>query len=145
MDAVSLPTPSLPRNRCVPPLPHCQTPKPQLQKEFFSSAAGWIVIWKSHSKKTVHRSLYGCARARGGVFKTFKLPAQNSEFTRDGEVPSQKEQSSYFEELFSIKVPYQKELSSSNEELFPNPGIYYDMYVTNHGRWIYPEKLGSVL
>ena len=40
---------------------------------------------------------------------------------RDGEVPSQKELSSYFEELFSGKVPCQKELSSSNEELFPNP------------------------
>ena len=41
--------------------------------------------------------------------------------SRDGEVPSQKELSSYFEELFSSKVPRQKELSSSNEELFPNP------------------------
>ena len=40
---------------------------------------------------------------------------------RDGEVPSQKELSSYFEELFSSKVPCQKELSSPNEELFPNP------------------------
>ena len=40
---------------------------------------------------------------------------------RDREVPSQKELSSYFEELFSSKVPCQKELSSSNEELFPNP------------------------
>ena len=40
---------------------------------------------------------------------------------RDGEVPSQKELSSYFEELFNSKVPCQKELSSSNEELFPNP------------------------
>ena len=40
---------------------------------------------------------------------------------RDGEVPSQKELSSYFEELFSSKVPRLKELSSSNEELFPNP------------------------
>ena len=40
---------------------------------------------------------------------------------RDGEVPSQKELSSYFEELFSSKVPRQKELSSQNEELFPNP------------------------
>ena len=43
---------------------------------------------------------------------------------RDGEVPSQKELSSYFEELFSSKVPCQKELSSSNEELFPNPGNF---------------------
>ena len=42
---------------------------------------------------------------------------------RDGEVPSQKELSSYFEELFSSKVPCQKELSSSNEELFPNPAL----------------------
>ena len=41
--------------------------------------------------------------------------------TRDGEVPSEKKLSSYFEELFSSKVPCQKELSSSNEELFPNP------------------------
>ena len=41
--------------------------------------------------------------------------------TRDGEVPSQKELSSYFEEFFSSKVPCQKELSSPNEELFPNP------------------------
>ena len=41
---------------------------------------------------------------------------------RDGEVPSQKELSSYFEELFSSKVPRQKELSSSNKELLPNPG-----------------------
>ena len=41
--------------------------------------------------------------------------------TRDGEVPSKKELSSYFEELFISKVPRQKELSSSNEELFPNP------------------------
>ena len=40
---------------------------------------------------------------------------------RDGEVPSQKELSSYFEELFSSKVLCEKELSSSNEELFPNP------------------------
>ena len=47
---------------------------------------------------------------------------------RDGEVPSEKKLSSYFEELFSSKVPRQKELSSSNEELsssneelFPNP------------------------
>ena len=40
---------------------------------------------------------------------------------RDGEVPTQKELSSYFEELFISKVPRQKELSSSNEELFPNP------------------------
>jgi len=40
---------------------------------------------------------------------------------RDGELPTQKELSSYFEELFSSKVPRQKELSSSNEELFPNP------------------------
>ena len=43
---------------------------------------------------------------------------------RDGEVPSQKELSSYFEELFSSKVPHQKELSSPNEELFPNPGLH---------------------
>ena len=43
---------------------------------------------------------------------------------RDGEVPSQKELSSYFEELFSSKVPCQKELSSSDEELFPNPGFW---------------------
>ena len=42
---------------------------------------------------------------------------------RDGEVPSQKELSSYFEELFSSEVPRQKELSSSNEELFPNPDV----------------------
>ena len=41
--------------------------------------------------------------------------------SRDGEVPSQKELSSYFEELFSGKVLRQKELSFSNEELFPNP------------------------
>ena len=41
--------------------------------------------------------------------------------TRDGEVPSQKELSSYFEELFSSTVPRQKELSSPNEELVPNP------------------------
>ena len=41
---------------------------------------------------------------------------------RDGEVPSQKELSSYFEELICSKVPHQKELSSPNEELFPNPG-----------------------
>ena len=44
-------------------------------------------------------------------------------FHRDGEVPSQKELSSYFEELFSSNVPHQKELSSSNEELFPNPDL----------------------
>ena len=31
---------------------------------------------------------------------------------RDGEVPSQKELSSYFKELFNSKVPPQKELSS---------------------------------
>ena len=37
---------------------------------------------------------------------------------RDGEVPSEKKPSSYFEELFSSKVP-PKELSSS---YFPNPG-----------------------
>jgi len=46
---------------------------------------------------------------------------RNEGRNRDGEVPSQKELSSYFEELFSSKVPRQKELSSSNEELFPNP------------------------
>ena len=40
---------------------------------------------------------------------------------RDGEVPSQKELSSYFEELFSSKVHPQKKLNSSNEVLFPNP------------------------
>ena len=43
------------------------------------------------------------------------------DFFRDGEVTSQKELSSYFEELFSSKAPRLKELSSSNEELFPNP------------------------
>ena len=50
---------------------------------------------------------------------------------RDGEVPSQEELSSYFEELFSSKVPCQKELSSSNEELsssneelFPNTDLH---------------------
>ena len=42
---------------------------------------------------------------------------------RDGEVPPQKELSSYFEELFSSEVPRQKELSSSSEELFPNPDV----------------------
>ena len=46
----------------------------------------------------------------------------NKQFiTRDGEVPSKKELSSYFKEFFSNKVPRQKELSSSNEELFTNP------------------------
>ena len=44
-------------------------------------------------------------------------------FARDGEVPSQKELSSYLEEIFSSKVPRQKELSSPNEELFPNPEL----------------------
>ena len=48
-------------------------------------------------------------------------PTDSSRNSRDGEVPFQKELSSYFEELFSSKVPHQKELSSSNEELFPNP------------------------
>ena len=43
---------------------------------------------------------------------------------RDGEVPSQKELSSYFKELFNSKVPPQKELSSSNQELFPNPASH---------------------
>ena len=45
----------------------------------------------------------------------------NNNTRRDGEVPSQKELSSYFEELFSCKVSRQKKLSSSNEELFTNP------------------------
>ena len=44
-------------------------------------------------------------------------------FSGDGEVPSQKELKSNFEELFSSKVPRQKELSSSNEELLPNPDL----------------------
>ena len=50
-----------------------------------------------------------------------KMPEEVSEFYRDGEVPSPKELSSYFEELFCSKVPCQKELSSSNKELIPNP------------------------
>ena len=41
------------------------------------------------------------------------LPAY-SDAGRDGEVPSQKELSSYVEELFSSKVPCQKKLSSPN-------------------------------
>ena len=46
---------------------------------------------------------------------------------RDGEVPSQKELSSYFKELLSSKVPRQKGLSSSNEELFPNPARGFNL------------------
>ena len=47
-----------------------------------------------------------------------RMGREGRRVSRDGEVPSQKELSSYFEELFSSKVPRQKELSSSNKELF---------------------------
>ena len=56
------------------------------------------------------------------TFETQLFIGESSGGLRDGEVPSQKELSSYFEELFSSKVPRQKELSSSNKELLPNPG-----------------------
>ena len=54
------------------------------------------------------------------VATSWQLPL-GSIILRDGEVPSQKELSSFFEELYTSKVPRQKELSSLNEEIFPNP------------------------
>ena len=57
-------------------------------------------------------------------YQTAKRWGREKASLRDGEVLSQKELSSYFEELFSSKVPHQKELSSSNEELFPNPALH---------------------
>ena len=48
-----------------------------------------------------------------------QVAEKSKDFDRDGEVPFQKELSSFFEELFGSKVPCQKELGSSNEELFP--------------------------
>ena len=56
---------------------------------------------------------------------------------RDGEVPSQKELSSYVEELFSSKVPSQKELSSFKLGTFPQP--WTSVHVCNRGGEIWPD------